>query len=139
MALKVHVMGNPGLPALFCVHGFASNAQIWRPLAEVLGDRFALHAVDLPGCGESPATDDDLDSVIDKLLRSAPTGAIWVGWSLGGMLALAAAATAEQGQAILDSLAESWAQAITELHELSWAPRAEPTWGRAQHSGHIEA
>jgi len=48
-------------------------------------------------------------------------------------------ATAEQGQAILDSLAESWAQAITELHELSWAPRAEPTWGRAQHSGHIEA
>jgi creatinine amidohydrolase len=47
-------------------------------------------------------------------------------------------ATAEQGQAILDSLAESWAQAITELHELSWAPRAEPTWGRAQHTGHIE-
>lgn len=48
-------------------------------------------------------------------------------------------ATAEQGQAILDSLAESWAQAITELHELSWAPRTESTWGRAQHSGHIEA
>lgn len=48
-------------------------------------------------------------------------------------------ATAEQGQAILDSLADSWAQAITELHELSWAPRAEATWGRAQHTGHIEA
>jgi len=47
-------------------------------------------------------------------------------------------ATAEQGQAILESLAESWAQAITELHELSWAPRAEATWGRAQHTGHIE-
>ena len=68
MALKVHVMGNPGLPALFCVHGFASNAQIWRPLGEALGDRFALHAVDLPGCGESPASDDELDSVIDELL-----------------------------------------------------------------------
>lgn len=94
MALKVHVMGNPGLPDLFCVHGFASNAQIWRPLAEALGDRFELHAVDLPGCGESPATDDDLDGVIDELLRSAPAGAIWVGWSLGGMLALAAAARA---------------------------------------------
>lgn len=47
-------------------------------------------------------------------------------------------ATAEQGQAILDSLADSWAQAITELHELSWAARAESTWGRAQHTGHIE-
>lgn len=47
-------------------------------------------------------------------------------------------ATAEQGRAILDSLADSWAQAITELHTLRWAARAEPTWGRAAHTGHIE-
>jgi creatinine amidohydrolase len=47
-------------------------------------------------------------------------------------------ATAAQGQAILDSLAQSWAQAITELHTLRWAARAEPTWGRAQHTGHIQ-
>ena len=47
-------------------------------------------------------------------------------------------ATAVQGQAILDSLAQSWAQAITELHTLRWAARAEPTWGRAQHTGHIQ-
>ncbi|MDD0814647.1 creatininase family protein [Curvibacter sp. HBC28] len=47
-------------------------------------------------------------------------------------------ATAEQGQAILESLAQSWAQAITELHELHWAPRAEATWGRGQFSGHVE-
>jgi creatinine amidohydrolase len=47
-------------------------------------------------------------------------------------------ATAAQGQAILDSLADSWAQAITELYTLRWAARAEPTWGRAQHTGHIQ-
>ncbi|WP_332739788.1 creatininase family protein [Hydrogenophaga sp.] len=47
-------------------------------------------------------------------------------------------ATAEQGLAILDSLADSWATAITELHTLEWAPRAEPTWGRAQHTGHVQ-
>lgn len=47
-------------------------------------------------------------------------------------------ATAEQGQHILDSLATSWAQAITELHALRWVVRNEPTWGRAQHQGHIE-
>ena len=47
-------------------------------------------------------------------------------------------ATAEQGHDILDSLASSWAQAITELHELQWAPRAEATWSRAQHTGHIQ-
>ena len=47
-------------------------------------------------------------------------------------------ATAEQGHAILDSLAASWAAAITELHKLQWAARPEPTWGRANHTGHVE-
>ena len=47
-------------------------------------------------------------------------------------------ATQEQGHAILDSLATSWAAAITELHTLQWAARPEPTWGRAQHTGHVQ-
>ncbi|HEY9065957.1 MAG TPA: creatininase family protein [Burkholderiaceae bacterium] len=47
-------------------------------------------------------------------------------------------ATREHGEAILESLATSWAQAITELHELRWPARAEATWGRAQHTGHIQ-
>jgi creatinine amidohydrolase len=47
-------------------------------------------------------------------------------------------ATREQGEAILDSLATSWAQAITELYEAHWAAREEPTWGRAQHTGHVQ-
>ncbi len=47
-------------------------------------------------------------------------------------------ATREQGEAILESLATSWAQAITELHQLRWAARDEATWGRAQHTGHVE-
>jgi creatinine amidohydrolase len=48
-------------------------------------------------------------------------------------------ATREQGEAILESLAVSWAQAITELHELRWVARDEPTWGRAQHTGHVQS
>lgn len=47
-------------------------------------------------------------------------------------------ATAEQGHAILESLADSWAAAITELHELQWAPCTEPTWGRGQYQGHVQ-
>lgn len=47
-------------------------------------------------------------------------------------------ATAEQGQAILDSLAGSWAAAITELHQLQWAPREETTWARSQFQGHVQ-
>lgn len=47
-------------------------------------------------------------------------------------------ATREQGEAILDSLAASWAQAIAELHALSWPAREEATWGRGHHTGHVE-
>lgn len=47
-------------------------------------------------------------------------------------------ATREQGDAILDSLAASWAQAITELHSLRWPARQEATWGLDHHRGHIE-
>ena len=47
-------------------------------------------------------------------------------------------ATPEQGHAILDSLAESWARGITELHEMHWIERPEQSWGRAHQDGHIE-
>jgi creatinine amidohydrolase len=48
-------------------------------------------------------------------------------------------ATPEQGRAILDSLAESWARGITELHELRWPEREEASWGRSHHGGFIAA
>jgi len=47
-------------------------------------------------------------------------------------------ATREQGEAILESLAVGWAQAITELHQLRWVVREEATWGRAQQTGFIQ-
>ena len=47
-------------------------------------------------------------------------------------------ATSAQGEAILESLAESWAQAIVELHQLRCAARDEATWGRTQHAGHVQ-
>jgi pimeloyl-ACP methyl ester carboxylesterase len=45
--------GGAGDPALF-VHGFGSNKLIWRDVWEGLRDVFSFHAIDLPGCGESP-------------------------------------------------------------------------------------
>jgi creatinine amidohydrolase len=46
-------------------------------------------------------------------------------------------ATAEQGHAILDSLAESWARGITELHQMRWLERDAQTWGRAHQTGDV--
>jgi creatinine amidohydrolase len=47
-------------------------------------------------------------------------------------------ATAEQGHAILDSLAESWARGITELHALKWVERDARSWGRAHMLGDVD-
>jgi creatinine amidohydrolase len=47
-------------------------------------------------------------------------------------------ATPEQGQAILESLADSWAQGLRDLHAMQWVTREEPSWGRAHQQGHIE-
>jgi creatinine amidohydrolase len=48
-------------------------------------------------------------------------------------------ATREQGEAILASLAESWAKAITELHELRWVTRNERSWGKVHNTGDVAA
>ena len=47
-------------------------------------------------------------------------------------------ATPEQGADILDSLAASWAQGITDLHHMHWIERNAQSWGRSHHSGDIE-
>jgi creatinine amidohydrolase len=47
-------------------------------------------------------------------------------------------ATPAQGEAILDSLADSWAQGLRDLHAMQWVTRDEPSWGRVHQHGHIE-
>jgi creatinine amidohydrolase len=64
----------------------------------------------------------------------------WVARDFGpsGVIGDPTTATREQGEAILDSLATSWVQAITELHAMQWVVRDEPTWERGHHTGHIQ-
>ena len=56
----------------------------------------------------------------------------------GGVIGDPLPATPAQGQAILDSLADSWVKAITELYTMRWVVREEPTWERGHHTGHIQ-
>ena len=77
---------------LVLIHGWAMHGGIFAPLRDRLSDRFRLHLVDLPGHGYSRDDDSPLDSVqcaatlVEKLPR-----AIWIGWSLGGLVSLNAA------------------------------------------------
>jgi pimeloyl-ACP methyl ester esterase len=88
------------LPVIFCIHGWACNAHVFKPLATLFKGRFQFIAVDLPGFGDSECDDAlqdyDITNLIDALLEVAPSNSSWLGWSLGGMLAVQAAARAPQ-------------------------------------------
>jgi pimeloyl-[acyl-carrier protein] methyl ester esterase len=73
---------------LVMLHGWGLNAAVWLTLADDLQSTWRLNCVDLPGHGRSPLCAHTLDEHVDALLEVAPRRAVWLGWSLGGMLAL---------------------------------------------------
>lgn len=74
------------------LHGWGMHAGIFQPLAEALSMKFRVTLIDLPGHGRSDEADGcELDGYIEQLVAAAPEQAVWLGWSLGGMLATAVA------------------------------------------------
>ena len=47
-------------------------------------------------------------------------------------------ATAEQGHDILNTLADSWVEALTDLFHMQWVTRDVESWGYGQQHGHIQ-
>ena len=90
-SLYVDVVGKG--PPLVLLHGWAMHGGIFAPLVERLRDRYTLHVVDLPGHGNSRDCDVplQLQSCVDAVAAVVPA-APWCGWSLGGLIALHAAA-----------------------------------------------
>ncbi len=82
-------MGAP----LVALHGWGFGRHAFDPVAESLAARHRLVRVDLPGCGASrpDRVGADLDAMAVSVLQVAPRPAVWLGWSLGGLVALAAA------------------------------------------------
>lgn len=99
--------GGRARAALLILHGFSTHARTWDRVAETLGDRFRVLALDLRGHGESQWTAeyslDALDADVIAFARAANLGhfAI-VGHGLGGGIALRLAAT---HPALVDRLA----------------------------------
>jgi len=81
-------------PAVVLVHGWGLSSAVWAGFAGALARRHRVIAVDLPGHGRSPGSRFELDEAADEVLELAPAGAHWIGWSLGGLVALKAAARA---------------------------------------------
>lgn len=77
-------------PDLVFLHGWGLNSSVWDGLWPVLGKRYRLNCVDLPGHGLSDLETDlaNLDEVCIALNSVLPRLACFVGWSLGGLVAL---------------------------------------------------
>jgi pimeloyl-[acyl-carrier protein] methyl ester esterase len=88
--MRIDTIG--GGPPLVLLHGWAMHSGIFRPLSERLARQFTLHLVDLPGHGFNAncATALSLETVAAKVAELTPP-APWLGWSLGGLVALHAA------------------------------------------------
>ncbi len=94
--------GMPGLiridtfgagPPIVLLHGWAMHGGILAPLARELAPFRTVHVVDLPGHGDSGWHDGEaftLEACVAAVAPGVPT-APWLGWSLGGLVALRAA------------------------------------------------
>lgn len=75
------------------VHGWGLHGGVWHDLAARLAATHRVTVPDLPGHGRSPDADSafTLDALADAVQRHTAGPAVWVGWSLGALVALTAA------------------------------------------------
>ena len=81
-------------PDVVLIHGWGSHGGVWTEIARALVTDFRVTVPDLPGHGRShdfaPGT--FTPEIMAEQIRHRLSGpAIWVGWSMGGLVALAAA------------------------------------------------
>lgn len=74
------------------IHGWAMHGGILRSLTAALAQNYRVHVVDLPGHGFSAADHShfELPAIAARLAQLLPPS-VWIGWSLGGLLAMNAA------------------------------------------------
>ncbi|WP_372743264.1 pimeloyl-ACP methyl ester esterase BioH [Neptunomonas sp.] len=113
--------GSPEKPALVLLHGWGMSSAIWSSLLPGLTQSFCVTVIDLPGLGRSQGSDDvTLESMASQVAAVVEQPACWLGWSLGGMLAIQVAALFPEKVAGLVSVAsnpcfiqkEGWSSAM---------------------------
>jgi len=126
-ALKGHSLNversGSGPNTIIAIHGFTGSAATWDPFVGAAGNDYSLMLPELQGHGKSDAPEDpelyDMKHTIMALAEIADRlevrKAHWLGYSLGGRVALAAAIsltdrtlslTIESGSAGLDNIEE---------------------------------
>ncbi|WKE65873.1 pimeloyl-ACP methyl ester esterase BioH [Gallaecimonas kandeliae] len=95
-------------PTLVMLHGWGVNGAVFSSLLPHL-QGLDLRVVDLPGFGDAahePAHD-QIDALARAVAAKVPDGAVWLGWSLGGLVATQAALEGHGNPRALITLASS--------------------------------
>jgi pimeloyl-[acyl-carrier protein] methyl ester esterase len=76
------------------IHGWGLNSGVWQPLLTLFNDKsnndFQLITVDLPGFGTNSNVEIapySLENICQKITENIAQPAIYLGWSLGGLVA----------------------------------------------------
>jgi malonyl-CoA O-methyltransferase len=77
---------------LVLLHGWGCNREVWRPLLVFLRPWANITLLDLPGCAPGSGETLQLTGLLSAILDCSPRQAVYVGWSLGGQLAIELAA-----------------------------------------------
>jgi putative pimeloyl-BioC--CoA transferase BioH len=91
MTLHVEKVGHGPTPMVL-LHGWAMHGGVLAPLVEALEAHCTMYVVDLPGHGYSRDCGLPLEPrACATAIANITPPAIWLGWSLGGIVALTAA------------------------------------------------
>lgn len=76
---------------LILLSGWGVDRRVWQPLKAHWPASLTPQAIDWPGYGDVPAlaADASLAQLAEVMAKPLASDAIWVGWSLGGLLATA--------------------------------------------------
>lgn len=125
--------GPPGAPVIVFVHGSRITKSSWRAVTARLADRYRCVCPDLPGHGalaDQRFTLDTAADVVDAALAAeGGERAVLVGLSLGGYVAMAAAARSPErvrGLVLAGSTAEPSGPAAAAFRLFAWALGVAP-------------
>ena len=100
MCLNVEREGNGPTP-IIALHGFTGNASDWASFYKAAGDEYTIICPELPGHGKSDAPglpelydmEHTLQALAEMANKLGVQKAHWLGYSMGGRIAVAAALT----------------------------------------------
>lgn len=75
---------------LVFIHGWGLNSAVWAPIIEKLQQDFEIITIDLPGFGlniNHTLNNYSLANIAKEIQSTVNTPAIYIGWSLGGLVA----------------------------------------------------